>query len=269
MEPTGIFEKGDRGPICRRPSDRGAWVVPDRHSAVPELEVPYVFEVTGAPASGRIRFARILEKLADRDERLAKKFLPLIEGALERPEKLRGFTGPRYSGVKFEVGGESFVLYLTGKKGGGFARDWLQGPNWLPLLSLTEAALAAIKAARKTLKAAEEEESTRIAKIVAETNAANEVRRIERVAEDAPFVSAFFAVYPEAAGWFTQPRADLTRRDIEDESIRRGLAKPIATTRTGEWPPWPPMQGDEQVYLLLVGGKEITISVHYCGGDDD
>lgn len=62
-----VFEKGDRGFICKSPEDGGAWVVPahrERHSAPPTDGHIVAVEIVGTSANGRLRFARIVEDIS-------------------------------------------------------------------------------------------------------------------------------------------------------------------------------------------------------------
>ncbi len=53
----GTFSSGRQGPICRSPSDGGAWIVPARGENV-VLDRLYALKVTGQSSSGNLRFAR-------------------------------------------------------------------------------------------------------------------------------------------------------------------------------------------------------------------
>lgn len=62
-----VFEKGDRGLICRSPEDGGAWVVPahrERHAVPPTHGHIVAVEIVGTNANGRLRFARITEDIS-------------------------------------------------------------------------------------------------------------------------------------------------------------------------------------------------------------
>lgn len=65
----GTFEKGERGLICRAPSDRGPWIVPDR-TAKAVQGVEYLLEITRIAPSGRLRFARIVSVVETECQRL-------------------------------------------------------------------------------------------------------------------------------------------------------------------------------------------------------
>lgn len=61
-----VFEKGDRGLICRAPEDGGAWVVPahrERHAAPLVHGHIVTVEIVGISANGRLRFARVVEDI--------------------------------------------------------------------------------------------------------------------------------------------------------------------------------------------------------------
>ena len=78
-----IFENGDRGPICKKPSDRGAWIVLDRKRNKMRVEtgVTYIVEITGVARSGKLRFCKALATL----EQAKADFLYIME--LARTDK--------------------------------------------------------------------------------------------------------------------------------------------------------------------------------------
>lgn len=66
-----VFEKGDRGLICRSPEDGGAWVVPahrERHAAPLVDGHIMAVEIVGASANGRLRYVRIVEDISASQE---------------------------------------------------------------------------------------------------------------------------------------------------------------------------------------------------------
>jgi hypothetical protein len=57
-----VFERGDRGLICRFPEDKGAWVVPDSNQTIRPVEgVEYRVKIVGQSRNGRLRFAEVVE----------------------------------------------------------------------------------------------------------------------------------------------------------------------------------------------------------------
>lgn len=62
-----VFERGDRGLICKSPEDDGAWVVPayrSKHVVSPIDGHIVAVEIIGTSANGRLRFARVVEDVS-------------------------------------------------------------------------------------------------------------------------------------------------------------------------------------------------------------
>lgn len=260
---TGKFEKGDRGQICRRPSDGGAWVVPDRRATV-ELGVEYVLEVVGTIPSGKLRFARAVETVAARRERC----IAMITAALADVNQLTGWYVQNIGGgVTMAIEGEKIVFEQVGRVGEGDQRNWLKGPKWFPKIRITGAALNAIRKAWLACEAERERERQGHVVLAEKSREEAEVAHAAQIVKDAEFVQVFFADHPEAAAWFSS--ASLTFDEVTEQAIKHGLAARLGEAHcVGAYSYH--HKRYEQKYVLVVGGKEIII-VHLWdddGGDD-
>ncbi|GEM_PF-5428367 len=254
----GKFEKGERGPICKRPSDRGAWIVHDEWID-PDLGVEYVLEVTRTYR--RIRYARIVETVAAEYARLREKYEPVVKETLANAANLEGYYNLGNSGVKFEVAGEKFHFERTGRSGEGYAKNWLNGPDWLPMFRITDAVLEAIEKAKVAYEAKQEQERQEQRAREAQWQAERDAKRAAEVAKDAPLVAAFFADHPEATAWFGSSATSLTWSELSEQAIGHGLARVIH--RGGEYTIYASfskeIRGYDATYELIVGGKTITM----------
>jgi hypothetical protein len=66
-----VFERGERGLICRTPPDNGSWIVPsrDRHQTAPVTNEVMEVMVTGQSSNGRLRFVRVLRNITEQQDR--------------------------------------------------------------------------------------------------------------------------------------------------------------------------------------------------------
>lgn len=220
---SGKFEKGERGFICKRPSDREAWIAPDRKSAVPEVGVEYVLEITGAAKSGRLRFGRVVETYSAWVRRQVAHYEPLLRAALNDPDKLSAVYGNVDQYVYAEVEGEKWCFRVRVHHG----QSWLF--NWLIEFGMTRAASNVLHEAYK--KKQEKEEQERAERFAREKAWQEEMaaKRREQASKDAPLVNAFFAEHPEAKEWFRRPIDEIRLiDDVAVEVARRGLAKRLS-----------------------------------------
>ncbi|MBP9749578.1 MAG: hypothetical protein KBD21_02515 [Candidatus Pacebacteria bacterium] len=273
---TGTFTKGDRGSICRRPSDGGAWIVPTRGVTV-ELGTEYVLEVTGQTQAGNLRFAKIASTVEEHNRKLCDYYLPKIKEALEDETRLAGkrYSSDEYVTVTIE-GGEEFTLKRTWRVGGGYRRNWLSGPSWMPLLDITPAVLAVLRVAQEAHekeqeyerqeRAAQEEQRRLEAE---ERRKKEEAQRLEQVAQDASLVAAFYAEHPEAREWLEQ---EVTWLELAREAVGRKYGRFVGDVKTGHYSSFSKgMEFYDRIFAITVGGKELEMRFPYIVeeyGDD-
>ena len=255
---TGKFVMGDRGPICRRPSDSGAWVVPARGEKTPEFGVEYVLEISGTANSGNLRFARVVETVAAREAALAEE----IRQALVDPSKLEGgyLGSSRY--LLVTLGGRSFRLDEGDRR-----------PHKSPTLIWGEYVFPLTKAARAALLHAEDvgmekARADHVAREAAQERHAAAITAVakKRAEDEQKLVAAFLADHPEAVGWFGKPVEEVNfSNDIAGEAVKRGLAKKVGEVRNVGGLSYR-HQFFEQNYVLLVGGREVALTQKW---DDD
>lgn len=284
---TGKFEKGQRGLICRNPSDGGAWVVPEDESHV-SLDTVYVMEVTRSASSGKLRFVRIVETLKEHNERVKvaneqfrQKYYPLVEKALRDENNLTADYGEKKLNVMAEDGK---VLTLSPHWAG--STMMFKFKSWSPF-HMTDAAKHIWKQAeedyfakqKREKEEGEEKERQRLDQFAE--------NRAEVVAKDAEIVTSFFDEYPQAKERLKTTGPDdiayppdnystkrimehlktkglvwnLTWKEVSGAAVELGIAKPKGPKRsTGGADKYENFQQD---YALTLGGKEIVFTLHW------
>lgn len=213
------FHKGERGLICRRPSDRGAWVAPEQ-GTTPEAGVEYIVRIEKEARSGRLRFGQIVCPLAERTNALREWLAPKLEEALNDERRLEAtWHYDTCQVLKIIIEGEYFAFEVTERPGEGCRRNWLRGPAWLPLLRLTDAARAALAEAKAAYELQEELKRRARWAREQERRATAAAERAQKVAADATEVAAFVAAYPQFAG-----RVE-TLAEAQDAAVNDGLAR--------------------------------------------
>lgn len=233
---TGKFEQGDRVPICRNPSDGGAWVVPERGSILPQLGIPYVLEITKTIAGGRLRCVQIVETLKKFLELQKTKFRPLVEQALLDPNSItttyRTEGGNRRTVVKVKVGSHTFTLF----RGRGGDSDYLSTPwgdkdneDWIKITPAVKEKFNSLEREDGERRKENEEKQK---KENAERNERDRIRlarlaeaRAEEVVKDAKKVNQFFQKHPEARSWFQAEKTGAYTKIYEDhlkELLQKG-----------------------------------------------
>lgn len=215
---SGEFVHGEKGLICRRPSDRGAWIVPARGQKDPEIGVNYVLEIIGASRAGNLRFALVVEKFSDylkrgekkrqnermeRRDRIAKK---LRDPDMFRPQNDRVTV----KGEPYENGEERLLFF---DEETGFEDQWDRKGGEPHIFITKEEVPEAVAAVQQKEKEKKEER-------VMEKQRLEELR-IEREKKEADFIGKFFLAYPDSRSWFDQM---VTQELIEKAAIERGLA---------------------------------------------
>lgn len=272
-ELTGKFVKGDRGPICRKPSDGGAWVIPDRTSSQPIVGQEYVMEIVGVSKTGRVRFARIEKSIAE----MARKFREEWASVIFEEVKARRFqVGLRLgyvTTVTVSPRGVPFAFSLENHWTGGYLKE---GHKWLSPIHVDVATREAMNAEAKglqELERAEREERARIHREeqrgIAEQRNKEWTRWLqEQVAQDAPLVAVFFQEHPEAVGWFPEGIASLTWDQIGKEAVRHGLCRFEGEEKTGHYASFSKGFSEyTRTYSITVGGEKRLVHTSYSVGD--
>ncbi|HEY4515528.1 MAG TPA: hypothetical protein VJJ22_05250 [Candidatus Paceibacterota bacterium] len=278
---TGKFEKGDRGMICRRPSDKGAWVVPINGSRIPESGVKHSFEVVKTSSNGKLRFAKLLESEAEQTARYPLLVTKEIEEG-------------RYTLEGFDTCNPRVIVVLEGATLNFSARkvDILLVPYWDNPIFTGE--ILCPEGLKIVIVGAHEAEELRQAQVKQAREEAEEQERLRKEEyrkrcnhrhnngsycpqcadeEDTLLLEAFYLEHPEAVQWKHKPEGFVPWNipQIGHLIVKHGLATPI-----DEWEPeggkgdrgrWSVYVRD---YVIIVAGKEVRFTARggYVNADE-